>query len=490
MSKLIDAFSRSRMFRVHLLTGAATAMLMSMGMVVGAYAGPLPESFSDLVQKVTPAVVNISSTHQADSGDMMPDMPFQFPQGSPFEEFFKQFRQQNNQRPHKVVSLGSGFIVDPSGYVVTNNHVIDGAKDIEVTLNDGKEYPAKLIGTDPKTDLALLKVDAGRPLPAVPFGNSDETKIGDWVLAVGNPFGLGGTVTAGIISARGRDIDNGPYDDFLQIDAAINQGNSGGPTFDEQGEVVGINTAIASPNGGSVGIGFAIPSNLAKPIIAELKSQGHIDRGWLGVAIQEVTPDLAQGLGLSKPEGALIATVQPNSPAASAGLKAGDVVERFGDRIIEEPKDLSRAVAATAAGSVIPVRIWRGTEEQIVDVKVAALDQSADQQQPSIGQNPTGEAATGLILGAQLAPVDDQVRQRFNLEKGTTGAVIISMEDNSPLADAGLHPGDVILRINDQAVKSPDDVSEAVKKLDGAKKSLAMLIRRDGDDHFVAVHIG
>jgi serine protease Do len=481
---------RENALKVHYLTSAATLMLMSMGMSVGAYAGPLPESFADLAQKVTPAVVNISSTHQSDEAATMPEMPFQFPEGSPFEEFFKQFQQQGGHRPHKVVSLGSGFIVDPAGFVVTNNHVVDGAKDIEVTLNDGKEYPAKLIGTDSKTDLALLKVDAGRPLPSVPFGNSDATRIGDWVLAVGNPFGLGGSVTAGIVSARGRDIDSGPYDDFLQIDASINQGNSGGPTFDAEGEVVGINTAIASPNGGSVGIGFAIPSNLAKPIIAELKSQGHIDRGWLGVAIQEVTPDLAQGLGLEKPQGALIATVQPNSPAEGAGLKAGDVVREYADRIIETPKDLSRAVAETQAGSVVPIRIWRGAQEEQIKVKIAALDENAEAKSALAADQGSSASSSGLILGAKLAPIGEEERQRLGLDAATQGALVVSLADDSPLAEAGLRPGDVILKVNDQWVKSPSDVTEAASSLKGSGKSAAFLVRRDGDDRFIAVHLG
>ncbi|HWA47759.1 MAG TPA: Do family serine endopeptidase, partial [Dongiaceae bacterium] len=311
-------------------------------------------------------MVNISSTHVLTPKDGegmggMEGMPF--PEGSPFEQFFKPFmdqqRQEMQKHPRKVTSLGSGFIIDASGYVVTNNHVIDDAKNIEVTLTDGTEYPAKLIGADPKTDLALLKVEAKTELPHVSFGDSDKMRIGDWVMAVGNPFGLGGTVTAGIVSARGRDIHEGPYDDFLQIDAAINQGNSGGPTFSTNGDVIGINTAIVSPSGGSVGIGFAIPSNLAKPIIAELKQQGHIERGWLGVAIQELTPDLTQGLGLKSGQGALISSVQEKSPAEAAGLKAGDVVLDFGGHAIASPKDLSRIVAETPRNTSVPVKIWR-----------------------------------------------------------------------------------------------------------------------------------
>jgi serine protease Do len=278
---------------------------------------------------VTPAVVNISSTHheQASSDDQgtpdqgMPDLP----PGSPFEQFFHNFRQHRHGG-EAVKALGSGFIIDSSGYVVTNDHVVDSATDIVVTLNDGKDYPAKLIGADKKTDLALLKIDAGKPLPAVSFGNSDVSRVGDWVLAVGNPFGLGGTVTTGIISARSRDIHSGPFDDFLQIDASINKGNSGGPTFNLAGEVIGINSAIYSPNGGSVGIGFAIPANEAKPVLDALREHGKVDRGWIGVQIQPVTPEIANSLGLPGTTGTLVAGVQANGPAAKAQMEQGDVI--------------------------------------------------------------------------------------------------------------------------------------------------------------------
>src|SRR5262249_51014472 len=295
---------------VVLLAVTALAGTLAFGAFVQADTGPAsaptssaPISFADLAAKVSPAVVTISSAHKVEaSGENMPDLPFDFPKGSPFEEFFRQFReQQRHAQPHHVMALGSGFIIDPSGYVVTNNHVVEDATEIKVTLSTGQEYAAKVVGTDTKTDLALLKINAAGRLPFVAFGNSDKMRVGDWVMAVGNPFGLGGTVTAGIISARGRDLRNGPFDDFLQIDAPINRGNSGGPPVNLAGEVVGINTAIASPNGGSVGIGFAIPSNLAKPILAQLESHGTVERGWLGVAIQAVTPEIATAVGLSKP---------------------------------------------------------------------------------------------------------------------------------------------------------------------------------------------
>src|SRR5687767_1591729 len=491
--------------RVRLLAGAAVAAVLSMGAVTawptispadttpqatapGFIAGA-PSSFADLAAKVSPAVVNVSSTHvvqnQGPNG-----MPFNFPPGSPFEEFFKQFQQQMPQehRAQKVSSLGSGFIIDASGYVVTNNHVVDGAKDIEVTLTDGSAYSAKVIGTDAKTDLALLKVEAKKPLPFVSFGDSDKMRIGDWVMAVGNPFGLGGTVTAGIVSARGRDIHEGPYDDFLQIDAAINQGNSGGPTFSTDGSVIGINTAIFSPSGGSVGIGFAIPSNLAKPIIAELKDQGHIDRGWLGVSIQPLTPDLTQGMGLGSDKGALVSSVQEDSPAAAAGIKSGDVVLRFDDREIESPKDLSRAVAETASGATVPVKIWRDGAEKTVDVKIAEMKEEV----ASAAQEESDSAAPDTVdqLGATLAPVNDLTRQQFGLSEDAKGVVIADLEQDSALAEQGVRPGDVIERVNDRKIANPADVAKALKEAQDDKRSVAvMLIESDGNDRFVAVQI-
>jgi len=487
--------------RVRAVGGVAAATILGLAVAAPVYAAPPPGSFADLAAKVSPAVVNVSSTHvmtqQDGQGPNGPggEMPFNFPEGSPFDQFFKQFQEQQRDQqkhPRKVTSLGSGFIIDASGYVVTNNHVIDEAKDIEVTMTDGSEYPAKLVGTDPKTDLALLKVEAKKPLPYVSFGDSDKMRIGDWVMAVGNPFGLGGSVTAGIVSARGRDIHEGPYDDFLQIDAAINQGNSGGPTFSTDGSVIGINTAIVSPSGGSVGIGFAIPSNLASPIIAELKNQGHIDRGWLGVSIQELTPDLTQGMGLPSDKGALIASVQNGSPAAEAGIKAGDVVLGFGDHVIASPKDLSRVVAETTSGTSVPVKIWRDGSERTVSVKIAQMkDEVASVEGDGKGSN-SAPAASDTVqqLGATLAPVTDKTRQQFGLDDNAQGVVIADLDQDSVLADQGVRPGDVIERINDRKVTSPGDVTKALNEVRADNRSVAvMLIGRDGNDRFVAVQI-
>ncbi len=473
--------------------GATAALVLGLAVVAPTHAEAPPSTFADLAAKVSPAVVNISSTHvlTPKEGESMEGMPF--PEGSPFEQFFKPFmdqqRQEQMKHPRKVTSLGSGFIIDASGYIVTNNHVIDDAKGIEVTLTDGTEYPAKLIGADPKTDLALLKVEAKTELPHVSFGDSDKMRIGDWVMAVGNPFGLGGTVTAGIVSARGRDIHAGPYDDFLQIDAAIHPGTSGGPAFSTDGSVIGINTAIVSPSGGSVGIGFAIPSNLAKPIIAELKQQGHIERGWLGVAIQELTPDLTQGLGLKSSQGALISSVQEDSPAAAAGLKAGDVVLDFGGNAIASPKDLSRVVAETPHGTSVPVKIWRNNAEQKVEVKIAELKEDVASAAAPTGSGDVDSGADAVsALGATLAPVNDRTRQQFDLPDDANGVVIADLEQDSALAEQGVRPGDIIERVNDREVVGPSDVTKAIEQAHEARRDVVVfLIQHDGNDRFVAV---
>jgi serine protease Do len=470
-----------------------------------------PASFADLAQQVAPAVVNISSTHRMDGpgadgsgpdgmGPQGPgDLPFAFPPGSPFEEFLRPFLEQQRRgwqpdgqrqlRPRNATSLGSGFIIDPDGYIVTNNHVIEGASEITVTLNDDTELPAKLVGTDPKTDLALLKVETERRLPAVAWGDSDTARVGDWVMAVGNPFGLGGTVTAGIVSARGRDIQEGPFDDFIQIDAAINRGNSGGPTFDMAGNVVGINTAIYSPSGGSVGIGFAIPSNLAKNVVAQLKENGTVERGWLGVEIQQVTPDLARGLGLAEPKGALVANVDPDSPAGKAGVKAGDVILGFDGNNVREMRDLPRLVAAAKPGDKAEILVLRDKREHTLDVRIGRM--KADEV---VASADTPAASGGLVessvLGARLAPLDDTARQRLGLGSDVAGVVVADLADNSPLLDQGIRPGDVIVKVGDRLVTKPSEIAQAAERAKGSDQPvLLMLVKRDGRDRFVAVNL-
>jgi serine protease Do len=461
-----------------------------------------PPSFADLAAKVTPAVVNIAAVEDVadDNGGGAPgEMPFHFPPGSPFEEFFKHFRNgpqqqddgqgQQDSGKHKATALGSGFIIDPSGYIVTNNHVIDSATDITVTTADGAQLKAKLIGTDEKTDLALLKVESKTPLPYVSFGDSDQARVGDWVLAVGNPFGLGGTVTTGIISARGRDIRSGPFDDFLQIDASINQGNSGGPTFNMDGQVVGINAAIATPNGGSVGIGFAIPSNEAKPVITALKEHGKVERGWLGVRIQEVTPELAQAMGLNEPKGALVAGVDAKGPA-NGKLQAGDVVLGFNGRPIDKMRDLPRLVASAAADSTAKVDILRDHERQTIDITIGRLP---SEEKVASAETPTEKPTPGAVeklLGLRLVPLDRDARAQFDVPDSVQGALIADVDQDGKAAEEGLRPGDVIERVADSSIKNPADVDRLVQQArKDQKKSVLMLISRQGDDLFLALDL-
>jgi serine protease Do len=459
----------------------------------------VPATFADLASKVTPAVVNISSTHvetaDAEQQQGMPDL-----RGTPFEQFFKQFmeNQGQGQKPmkRKATALGSGFVVDPTGYIVTNNHVIESATDIQVTTTDGVDHPAKLIGADPKTDLALLKIETTKPMPYVQFGDSDKARVGDWVLAVGNPFGLGGTVTTGIVSARSRDIHEGPFDDFLQIDASINQGNSGGPTFDMNGNVVGINTAIFSPSGGSVGIGFAIPSNLAKPILAELKDKGSIQRGYLGVEIQQVTPEIAKAIGLDEPKGALVASIQPDSPAAKAKLEPGDVIVSFNNQPVHEMRDLPRLVAETDPNAKVELGILRNKHEMTVSTVVGKLkddNKVASNDQPGQDDGSANDDKAGVqvsALGATLATVTEQTRQQFNLDDSEKGVVVADIDSDGPLADQGIRPGDVIKRVSDSAVASPADVKRLAEKAKENKENvLLMLVDRQGRSLFVAVKL-
>ena len=456
-------------------------------------AAEAPASFADLAAKVTPAVVNIASKHKlAQAGDDNGHVPFAVPKGSPFEDFFKHFNER--QRPNngaESMALGSGFIIDPAGYVVTNDHVVDDATEVNVTLNTGTTYPAKVIGTDKKTDLALLKVESPTPLPAVSFGDSDAVRVGDWVMAVGNPFGLGGSVTAGIVSARGRDLNSSPFDDFLQIDASINQGNSGGPTFSMAGDVIGINTAIFSPNGGSVGIGFAIPSNLAKTIIATLREKGSIERGWLGVQIQGVTPDIASAVGLDKPAGAIVSDVMPDSPAAKAGLQRGDVILTFNGKAVDRLRDLPRLVAAAPIGGKAEVTLWRDRATQTVTVEVAKL---ADEQVAANDNQPEAPAAPAAdsveTLGLTLASLTPDLRQQFGIAETINGVVVTSVADDGPAAKRGLQPGDVIEQVGSAPVATPQQVASLAKAARAENRdAVLLLVNRQGDELFVAVEV-
>jgi serine protease Do len=447
--------------------------------------------FADLVEQVTPAVVNISTRGKTLALHDTGIPKFEFAPGSDMEQLFKRFFHQHqhglgtqDEPGAELRAQGSGFIIDPAGWVVTNNHVVDGAKEISVILNDGTHYPATIKGRDPKTDLALLKIDAGHPLPSVQLGDSDHARPGDWVLAIGNPFGLGGTVTTGIISARSRDIHSGPFDDYLQIDAAINQGNSGGPLFDTQGRVIGINTAIYSPNGGSVGIGFAIPSTLVKPVIAQLRQHGEVERGWLGVEIQSLSDELAQGLGMSDDKGALVAAVMPDSPAARAGVEVGDVIVDFDGKSVDKVKDLPWLVANTQADARVPVTVWRKGKRVTLD---AVIGHMPDDQKVAAGDD-TGDEQQAGRLGLGLAELTPQAQQEYGVEDKVQGALVVQVRSESPAARAGLRPGDIIRMVDRVEVHNPADVARQVEQATSAKRhSLLLLVHRDGHDAFMAV---
>lgn len=446
-----------------------------------------PPSFAKLIEAVQPAVVSIASTHTMKQA-MMPQMPdFEFPEGSPFKRFFdEQFKgQQPEGMPDsEMQAVGSGFIVDPEGYVVTNNHVVEGAGEITVILHDGSRHTATVKGRDPKTDLALLKIETPGELPYVRFGDSEKANVGDWVVAVGNPFGLGGSVSAGIISARGRDIHSGPYDDYLQIDAPINRGNSGGPLFDATGKVVGINTAIFSPSGGSVGIGFAIPAKLAEPVIAELKSEGRVARGWLGVHIQSIDETLAESMNLEKNEGALISAVESDSPADHSGLKVGDVILKFGDQQVEDARALPRMVANTDKGDKVKVTVWRDGERKSLEVTLGNLP-----SEETVAMTDSQQAGDETPkLGVTLSALSKEAKEQYKMSADEVGVLIVDVARNSPAARKGLKRGDIIARIGQTEVTKPEEVVSEVKRAAKEERtSVLLLIKRDGVSLFVAV---
>jgi serine protease Do len=464
-----------------------------------AFARLAPEGFADLVEQVSPAVVQITAKQivsPAGSSEMDEhSLPEHFRDG-PFKDFFDRYFKdrtpQEFQGPRaERGAMGSGFIVDDSGIVVTNNHVVGNAKEITVTLKDGTEVPATLLGTDEKTDIALLRIETGKTLSAVAWADSAQTRVGDWVLAVGSPFGLGGTATVGIVSARGRDIGAGPFDDFIQVDAPINSGNSGGPLFDQNGKVIGVNTAIYSPNGGSVGIGFAIPAELAQHVVAQLRDKGKVERGWLGVRIQPVTPEIAESLGLDRPEGAMVASVNAGSPAEKSGLHQGDVILGFAGTKVETLRDLTRAAANAAIGSDARLDVWRGEKEMTLDVKIGEAPQqvAAAASDGNNGSN-SHDGVELDSLGLILANLDDQTRARYGLDDTMKGVVIAGVDSNSDAAEKGLRPGDLITRINQTSVATSTDVTEAVEQAEKAKrKAVLLLVERQGEQRFVAVEI-
>ncbi len=479
-------------------------------------ARPAPASFADLAARLLPAVVNISSTSTVkadasdddgpdgdggDNGDGGDQSPSPFPPGSPFEKFFHDFldRQHGsdgNPAPRRMQSLGSGFIVDPSGLVVTNNHVIAGADAITVTLQDNTVLTATVVGHDDRTDLALLRVKADRPLPAVGWGDSNAARVGDWDLAIGNPFGLGGTVTAGIISARGRDIQEGPYDDFIQTDAPINRGNSGGPLFDMDGDVIGINTAIYSPSGGSIGIGFAIPSDEAKLVVDQLRQYGHTRLGWIGIRIQAVTPDIAASLGLKPAQGgALVAGIDPKGPAARTQLRTGDVILRFNNAPVVGMRTLPRMVAETPIDASVPMVVWRNRATQTLAVRIAELPgdaASGKPAQPVRNAKPKAQAATTLpLLGMTVAAIDDTLRHQFGLAAEQHGVVVTAVAKDGVASDRGLKPGDVVLEIQQTDITTPGQIVDAIADARKAgRSSLLVLLEDDDGSRWVPMPLG
>lgn len=461
-----------------------------------------PASVADLAAGLLDSVVNISTSQKVKNDDDAPTP--QVPEGSPyqpyFDEFFKgQGGQGNRQRT--VDSLGSGFVIDPTGYIVTNNHVIEGADDIEVNFANGSKLKAKLVGKDTKTDLALLKVEPKAPLKAVAFGDSRKMRIGDWVMAIGNPFGLGGSVSVGIISARGRNINAGPYDNFIQTDAAINRGNSGGPLFNMQGEVIGINTAIISPSGGSIGIGFSVPTELAANIVLQLKDYGETRRGWLGVRIQPVTDDIAESLKMATPHGALVSGIIEGGPIAHGEIKAGDVIVKFDGQDVTEMRDLPRAVAESPVGKAVDVVVIRDGKEQTVKVTLGRLE---DGEEVASVPAATGEEgpksdkpeaaplpASDVVLGMKLATLNEETRKQYGIADDVDGVVITEVAPNSVAAERRVEPGDVIVEVGQEAMGSPGDVAERVEELksDGRRNALLMLSSKTGELRFVTVRV-
>lgn len=478
------------MIRVRLIACVMTSLML---LPVVAQGRGAPDGFADVVEKLTPAVVNISTSitpKKSEKGGFGGG----FPKGHPFEQFNELFRQFGNPNlapgGRKATSLGSGFVIDPDGYIVTNNHVIDGADEITVTFSDDSKYVAKLLGKDEKTDLALLKIEGDDPFPYVKFGDSEAARIGDWAIVVGNPFGLGGTVTAGIISARARDINAGPFDNFIQTDAPINRGNSGGPLFNLDGEVIGINTAIFSPNGaGNVGIGFAIPSSMAEGIVTQLKDTGTITRGWLGVRVQHVTEDIADSLGLDDETGALVAEVMPNSPALDAKFEVGDLILSFDGKKVAVMKDLPRIVAETKVGKKVAVEILRDGKEETLYVTVAKLDEGGGIADTS-GDSEEDEKDGREILGMYLKPLSDELRTKYTLDESLEGVVVVGVDRESEAASRGIREGDVILRVGRKEVRNATQVQERIdEEVKRKRKAVLFRIDRAGDKLFQALPI-
>jgi len=467
----------------------AGAMMLVIGLVAGqamdATAAGAPDSFADLAEELSPAVVNISTSQNVDGVGNLPE-------GSPLEDLFRDLYPNGNpDRPRKIQSLGSGFLISADGMVVTNNHVIEDADEIIVNFPDGLSLEAVVVGTDPQTDIAVLKVEHDAPLPFVKFGDSDIARVGDWVLAIGNPFGFSGSVSAGIISARNRNINAGRYDDFIQTDAAINRGNSGGPLFNMDGEVIGVNTAIISPTGGSIGIGFSVPANLAKKVVAQLQDYGVTRRGWLGVRIQTVNDELAEALGMEKAMGALVADVTTGSPAEDAGLEAGDVIIKFDGKDVEEMRDLPRLVADTEVEKTVRVVVFRKGATQTFRVTIGLLEEDRVAAETPGDEPEEDPVLTDLAsVGLTLRPLSKAARKEFEIADDVNGVLISGVAANGPAAEKGVQIGDVIVEVGQETVSSPAEVAARVREVIEAKrKSVLFLIHTKGDLRFVPLKL-
>ena len=489
---MLDLFSPLRMTRprpLRLVAALGLGLTLALSPVGEAFARGAPESFADLAADVSPSVVNITTSAvvaaPTGGGPIVPE-------GSPFEDFFRDFmvpEGEGGNEAQRQQALGSGFVISADGFIVTNNHVIDGADEIEIEFFDKTRLKATLVGRDPKTDIALLKVESDAELPFVSFGDSDTMRVGDWVMAMGNPLGQGFSVSAGIVSARGREL-SGSYDDFLQTDAAINKGNSGGPLFNMDGEVVGVNTAILSPTGGSIGIGFSMASNVVTKVVAQLKEFGETRRGWLGVRIQDVTPDVAEAMNLSVAQGALITDV-PDGPAKDAGLLAGDVITTFNGKTIADVRDLTRTVADSPIGEAVPVVVLREGSEMTIDVTLGRRETAEGEAvaEGELGAVPEAPVQSE-VLGMTLKPIDGPTAQELGLPAGSEGLAVVNVDAASEAAAKGLSRGDIIVEAGQRPVTSLKDLNDRIEEAKaGGRKSMLLLVRRDGDPRFVALSV-
>ncbi len=471
-----------RPLRLFWIASVSMMLILAQSLMAQARA---PETFADLADQVSPAVVNITTSTTV-AGRTGPQGIV--PEGSPFEDFFREFQDREGpSRPRRSSALGSGFVISEDGYIVTNNHVIESADEITIEFFSGRELEAEVVGTDPNTDIALLKVESDEPLPFVPFGDSDTARVGDWVMAMGNPLGQGFSVSAGIVSARNREL-SGTYDDYIQTDAAINRGNSGGPLFNMNGEVIGVNTAILSPNGGSIGIGFSMASNVVTRVVDQLQEFGETRRGWLGVRIQDVTDDVAEALDLATAEGALVSDV-PEGPAAEAGMEAGDVIVSFDGKKVTDTRQLVRIVGNTAVGKTVRVVVNREGETQTLRVTLGRRENS-ETAVPASQEVMPDEPSSLELMGLTLAPLDDQMRESLELDADAQGLAVMDVEPTSEAYEKGMRAGDVITEAGQDAVTSlPDFETRLQEARDAGRKSILLLVRRGGDPRFVALSL-